>query len=248
MVAIAASWVLNLKLTRDLVVAVSRATIQLLAVGFGLSLLGSASTQLWAWIWAAGMIAVSTSVLARRSPPEVRANRRVPVFGGLLLATCAAGTALLSFGLGVFEYKPITMLVVVGLTIGNAMPSAVLAIKQTHTAAIDRSGEIEALLASGATRKQAVSYLAQRPAKLALTAQVERTKVVGLIALPGAMAGLLLAGTDPIEAVMTQLFVMVMVLGSVALAVIAMSLTIASLVVAPDLRIASWLRSSTAEL
>ena len=51
--------------------------------------------------------------------------------------------------------------------------------------------------------------------KTAITTQIERTKVVGLIALPGAMTGLLLAGIEPMDAVLIQLIVMYMILGSV---------------------------------
>ena len=53
-------------------------------------------------------------------------------------------------------------------------------------------------------------------ARTASIPQTERTKVVGLIALPGAMTGLLLAGVDPIDAVLIQAAVMFLVLGSVA--------------------------------
>ncbi len=156
-------------------------------------------------------------------------------------------TMAVFFGLGAFEYQPITMLVLVGLTIGNAMPGAVLAIKQTHAIALEKQGELEAILAFGSTRRQTISFLAQQPAKLSLIPQIERTKVVGLIALPGAMSGLLLAGTDPIEAVVTQLLVMFMVLGSVALSVLVLTLAMSLLIVTPDLRVASWLSQTRSE-
>ena len=56
-------------------------------------------------------------------------------------------------------------------------------------------------------------FLCPTIVKLAITQQIERTKVVGLIALPGAMTGLLLAGVDPLDAVIIQLIVMYMILG-----------------------------------
>ena len=42
--------------------------------------------------------------------------------------------------------------------------------------------------------------------------------VVGLISLPGAMTGLLLAGVDPFTAIRYQVVVMYMILGAVAVA------------------------------
>ncbi len=245
--AMGASWVLGLRLTKSLVTAVIRATIQLLVVGLALSALLTRDGVFWAWLWVLGMIVMASVVLMRRSPKGFGSGRYIFAVGVGLLGCCTVMTMAVFFGLGAFEYQPITMLVLVGLTIGNAMPGAVLAIKQTHAIALEKQGELEAILAFGSTRRQTISFLAQQPAKLSLIPQIERTKVVGLIALPGAMSGLLLAGTDPIEAVVTQLLVMFMVLGSVALSVLVLTLAMSLLIVTPDLRVASWLSQTRSE-
>ena len=49
-----------------------------------------------------------------------------------------------------------------------------------------------------------------------LIPQIETTKAVGLVVLPGAMTGLILAGVSPLNAVLVQAAVMYLVLGSVA--------------------------------
>ncbi len=77
--------------------------------------------------------------------------------------------------------------------------------------------EIETALALGATRRQAADpYL-----KLALSAGmlpiIDSTKTVGLIQLPGAMTGMILAGAPPLEAVQLQMIVMFMLIGAAAL-------------------------------
>jgi len=46
--------------------------------------------------------------------------------------------------------------------------------------------------------------------------QIETTKAGGLVFLPGAMTGLILAGVKPVEAGLVQAVVMFVVLGSVA--------------------------------
>ena len=48
-----------------------------------------------------------------------------------------------------------------------------------------------------------------------MTPQIESTKAVGLVFLPGAMTGLLLAGVEPSRAVVAQLAIMYLILGSV---------------------------------
>ena len=76
-------------------------------------------------------------------------------------------------------------------------------------------------------------------ARTALIPQIERTKVVGLIALPGAMTGLLLAGVDPIDAVLIQAAVMFLVLGSVATTVSVVTWAVASNSLGDELAIAA---------
>ena len=70
--------------------------------------------------------------------------------------------------------------------------------------------------------------------------QIERTKVVGLIALPGAMTGLLLAGVDPVDAVVIQLIVMYLILGAAAVCVVSVVAAVSRAAVTADLRAAPW--------
>jgi putative ABC transport system permease protein len=49
-----------------------------------------------------------------------------------------------------------------------------------------------------------------------MTPIVDNTKTVGLISLPGAMTGMILAGVSPLEAVQIQIIVMYMLMGAAA--------------------------------
>ena len=52
-------------------------------------------------------------------------------------------------------------------------------------------------------------------------------KTIGLVALPGAMTGMILAGADPLDAVLLQIIVMYMLLFAVSLtAVVVVEMTI----------------------
>jgi putative ABC transport system permease protein len=57
--------------------------------------------------------------------------------------------------------------------------------------------------------------------RTALLPTIDSTKVVGLISLPGAMTGLILAGVDPLTAIRYQIVVMYMILGATTLAALA---------------------------
>jgi putative ABC transport system permease protein len=153
-----------------------------------------------------------------------------------------AVSLLVAFGFGVFEPQPVALVVVAGITLGNVLPTAALAAQQGVSAARDRPQAIESLLALGFDRRLVIREIAPRAARTALIPQVERTKVVGLIALPGALTGLLLAGVDPVDAVVVQLLVMYLVLGSAAVAAVVLVYAVTRGAVLPDLRLAPWVR------
>lgn len=236
--ALGLAWWLDLGIERDVVWASVRAAVQLLAVGLLFSFIFESDLALvLALTWVAVMVTVASIVVRRR------ADHPIP---GLAWASFGAvvGTAGISlavvFGFGVFEWEPVSVVVVAGITIGNAVPSAVLGVNQAVNLCRDRTGEIEAALALGFNRRQVIRFLAPRAARSAVIPQVERTKVVGLIALPGAMTGLLLAGVDPFEAVVIQLVVMYLVLGTAAVCVASVVATVTRASVTNDLRVAHW--------
>jgi putative ABC transport system permease protein len=237
--AIVLSRWLGLRVERSLAWASIRAAAQLLAVGGLLAvILESTVPDLWAWLWVAAMVGVASAVMVHRMPTAPGAW--IPA---VLAVGSSTGVGLaVVFGFGVIPYDPISVVVVAGITIGNAMPHGVLAAKQVTSQARDKPGTLEALLAMGFERGGVVRFLAPESARLALIPQIERTKVVGLIALPGAMTGLLLAGVDPVDAVVIQLLVMYLVLGAAAVTVIVMVLAVTRSTITPRLQVADWVK------
>lgn len=238
--ALALSWWWGMRIEKEVAIASVRAAIQLLAVGVLFTFIFEAdAAMVFALTWVVVMVVVAGIVVRRRAPGTVQ-HLPVAAFGAV------AGTALISllvtFGFGVFDWEPVSVVVVAGITIGNAVPSAVLGAKTAVTTCRDRSGEIEGALALGLNRRQVVRFVAPRAASASILPQVERTKVVGLIALPGAMTGLLLAGVDAFDAVVIQLVVMYLVLGTAAVCVVVLVATVAWASVTNDLHLSDWAR------
>ena len=50
---------------------------------------------------------------------------------------------------------------------------------------------------------------------MSIAPQIEKRKALGIVFLPGAMTGLILAGVDPFDAVLVQLALMYLILGAV---------------------------------
>lgn len=67
---------------------------------------------------------------------------------------------------------------------------------------------------TGRSRLQAFAPHTRGAARTAVIPAVDATKVVGLISLPGAMTGMILAGVEPLTAVRYQIMVMYMLLGA----------------------------------
>ena len=207
---------LKLQIGKPVLLAGLRAAIQLVVVGlFFTAIFDHTYANTWAWIWVITMLGLATFVV----------KKRVPNISGLNLATFLAFGIAISFVLAVIfpfsiiDYTPVNVVVMAGITLGNLLPIAVLAVQQLESQFSTRISEAEALLALGADKKTAVRFLAPKIIRTALTIQIERTRVVGLIALPGAMTGLLLAGVEPLDAVLVQLIVMYMILGSATVTV-----------------------------
>lgn len=235
---IALAWWLRLDVSRDIVVAVARAALQLLAVGAVFTwIFASSGAMVWAWLWVGVMITVATLVIRRRAKQPI--GMLVPL-AALTLGASTGISLAITFGFGVIPLDPVALVVIAGITTGNAMPMAVLGANQATSLCRDNIGEIEAALALGFDRRQVLRFMAPRAARSALIPQIERTKVVGLIALPGAMTGLLLGGVDPVDAVVIQLLVMYLVLGTATLCVVTVVTAIVSAATTPDLRLAPW--------
>jgi len=238
-IVVAVSLWRRLGLERAVLWAAARATVQLLAVGaFFTVIFESRFADLWSVVWVIAMVGIAGAVVSRRTGT----GRDLLVVGLVAVGFTVAVVLAVIFGLGVLAFEAVSVVVIAGITIGNTMPTVVQAVDRTRSQLKESAGQIEAMLALGFDAKESTRRVANDVAKLALVPQIERTKVVGLIALPGAMTGLLLAGTDPFDAVLIQLVVMFLVLGAVALSVIIVTLAMTKRALTPDLRLAQWVR------
>jgi putative ABC transport system permease protein len=213
----------RLDLGRDVVIACALALGQLLLVGVALGLVIGDQRPLWpSWVWVVAMVAYAAWITSRRAP-------EVPGLFGLALVALAAALAVslaVVFGLGVFDLTTRTLVPTAGLIVGNALTSTVVVARRTVEDLRDRRAEVEARLALGLPAEEAARPHVRSALRTALSPQIERTRAVGVVALPGAMTGLLLAGVDPLVAVAVQVVVMYLVLGSAAVvgAVLALGL------------------------
>ena len=203
----------RLGLEREMAFAAARAVTQLLLVGVALTVVIDPERPLiLSWTWVIAMVAFPGDV-ARRRAPEVPRLFALAVLGFAASALVSLGVL---FGLGVFPLEGRTLVPLSGMLIGNSMTATVVVSRRIVEELRDKRAEVEARLALGLPAREAARPYLRSALRTALTPQIETTKATGIVFLPGAMTGLILAGVAPLDAVLVQVVVMYLILGSVS--------------------------------
>jgi len=240
-VAVALSGWQRLHLSRSIVWACTRAAAQLFVVGFALKLvLDPDAPVAWAYVWVVVMVAVAGITIRNRA-------REVPgiwALGTLAMATVVVVSLAVILGLGMFPAEGRTIVPLAGMMVGNSMTASVLVGRRIVGELGDKRDEVEARLALGHSWPDASRPYVRSALRTALVPQIESTKAVGLVFLPGAMTGLVLAGADAADAVTIQLAIMYLILGSVATSITVIGLGLTRRLFTDDHRLRRVVRST----
>ena len=189
------------ELEGDLGIAVLRSFLQLTAVGYVIQAIFDSDSLLLVALLLSVMVGVGTWTARSRARGVPGAT--VPIALGLGVA--AATTVGIVVALGVFDPEPRYLVPVGGMVIGNAMTAAAVALNRLADEVNGQARTIEATLALGATARQATAGLMTRSLRSGMIPVIDQTKTTGIVAFPGAMVGMLLAGAEPVDAVRLQL-------------------------------------------
>ncbi len=199
-------------LEKQMLIATARAFVQLIAIGFALDLIFAADNPFAILLILTIMVSIAGHTSGTRTKGVPHA-RRVALIAISIGASLTLG---LLIGLGIFEFSAQQTIPIAGMVIGNSMNVCTLVMRRIQDEIEARRDEIEAALALGATGRQAVSPYLKTALQSGMTPIIDSTKTVGLIQLPGAMTGMILAGASPLEAVQLQIIVMYMLIGAAA--------------------------------
>ena len=208
--AISRWWEIGLE--QQMLVATVRAFIQLIAIGYALDLIFATDHPLYILLLMGVMAVIGGFTSGQR-------GQGVPHAWLVALTSIVIGAALtlgVLIGFAVFRFTAQEIVPIAGMVIGNSMTVCSLVMTRLRDEIGARQNEIEAALALGATSRQAALPHLRRALQSGMIPMVDSTKTVGLIQLPGAMTGMILAGASPLEAVQLQLIVMYMLIGAAA--------------------------------
>ncbi|MGZ6828026.1 MAG: ABC transporter permease [Mycobacteriales bacterium] len=202
----------QLGLGREVVVAAVRAVVQLVAVGALLGVLFRHAGTPGSLLWVVGMVAVGARVSGGRGRAVPGASRVAAV----ALATGVTTTLGLLVLAQVVDATPRVVVPVGGMVVSAATRGTSVVLLRLGEEAVTARRAVEARLALGLPAAEAFAPHRRTALRTALVTDVDAVKTVGLISLPGAMTGLLLAGVDPLTAIRYQVVVMYMLLSAVA--------------------------------
>jgi putative ABC transport system permease protein len=205
----------GLGLEGDIAIATVRSFVQLLAIGYVLAFVFDGRGALSAVLL---VVMVATASLTAGKRAQRVPSARVVAAAALTAAT--AGTLGVLVGLGIVPLEARAVVPLGSMVLSNAMVATSLVMTGLRDDLAAHRREVEARLSLGHTGHQASLPWQRRSLRAGMLPIVDSTKVVGLVALPGAMTGMILAGAEPLEAIRLQLVVMYMLLGGNAFAAV----------------------------
>jgi len=196
----------EIHLERDLLTALTRGIVQIVAVGSILVLLlrGPRWTSLFAL---AGMIVAAAATSARRA-------KGIPGAFGVSLYAIAFGAGLviaLMAWVGAIDTTISSLIPIGSMLIANSMNTNSLALNRFRSEVEAHAGLVETALALGAGSKETVSPYVQASFHASLIPAIDSLRSLGIVWIPGLMTGMLLSGSSPIYAAVYQFVTLSMI-------------------------------------
>jgi putative ABC transport system permease protein len=204
---------------KDTTFAVVRMTVQLLFVGLYLQVVFRINHWALNLAWVLVMVSVADGAILRGC--RLKARRFAPP----LLLALLAGTLLpaLVF-VGPVLQRPNWLdaqylIPIGGMVLGNCLRADIIGLKHFYEAIATGEKRYEQNLAQGAALHEALHPYFREALEAALMPTVASMATIGLVALPGMMTGIILAGADPLTAIKYQIAIMVAIFSGTAITV-----------------------------
>jgi len=196
----------GIHLESDALIAMVRGLIQIIAVGSILLILLRAPR--WTAVFLLIAMIVAAGATSARRAQGIPDAFKVSAWS----IACGAGSVIaIMTWLGVID-TAITALVPVGsMLIANAMNTNGLALNRLRGDVLAHVGEIETALALGAEARSSLDPYVQSAYEASLIPAIDSLRSLGIVWIPGLMAGMLLSGARPVYAAVYQFVVLAMI-------------------------------------
>ncbi|WP_077357678.1 ABC transporter permease [Virgibacillus halodenitrificans] len=198
----------KLGLERDTIIAAVRSIIQLLAVGYVLQFVFNAENAVYIVLMLLLMIGAATQN-ARKKGASIKGITWKLIVTFLFIEILTQSILL---GLDITPPTAQYVIPISGMVIGNSMVLGILFLNRFTAEMETRQNQTELILSLGGTPKQAIHTQLITSIKASTIPTIESQKTIGLVQLPGMMSGQIIAGADPVQAVLFQLLILFLLL------------------------------------
>ncbi len=213
----------RIPVAKDMALGSVRTFVQLIAVGYALELIFDLESL---WLIALAILIMMTVGAHAASSRIKRSEGVFPVtFAAMIVGSLFTLAAMLLLDIIPLEARYVIPLA--GMIISNSMNASALAIDRLVSDIKGNRPAIETALSLGKSWRVASARFQRDAATTGMISILNFMKTVGIVALPGAMTGMILGGAEPLEAVLLQVIVAYMLLSSVTItSVVSVELTV----------------------
>ncbi|MEI6558403.1 MAG: ABC transporter permease [Rhodospirillaceae bacterium] len=210
---------LELGVARRLVIAALRMVVQLTLVGLVLTTLFALVSPLWTSLAALLMILFAGQEILARQDRRLTGRWAYGLgTGAMLIASILVTLFALTTQLSPTPwYDPRYAIPLLGMVLGNTMTGISLGLQTLTTALVRERAAVEARLALGASRRDALLPPVRLALRSAFMPIINTMAATGVVSLPGMMTGQILSGVAPVEAVKYQILILFLISGGTGL-------------------------------
>lgn len=190
-----------------------RAFVQLVAVGYVLEFIFN-TKSLWLVALSVIIMLVVAAYTSGQRAEHFKNGFRISL---VALSTGSLVTLALMLALRIISPEAQYIIPLGGMIISNAMNATAVTFNRIGSDLKNNKLAIETALSLGKSWQEASREYYRDSVKAGMISILNFMKTVGIVALPGAMTGMILAGISPLKAVLLQIVVAYMLLSSVTI-------------------------------
>lgn len=204
---------LQLNISKQLLIAAIRNVVQLLLVGYILKFVFS-SENFW-FIFGISMIMLLVAGY------EINARQKYPLKRGVGLRIGTSALFISSFAMALIAltiivnptpwYMPQYAIPLLGMLLGNTMNGISLSMDKLNQSVYQQRQIIEQRLMLGQDFREVIHDIRTESIRTGMIPIINSMAIAGLVSLPGMMTGQILSGTPPVEAVKYQILIFMLI-------------------------------------
>ncbi len=204
------SYIKKLGIGKEFAIALAKGGLQLSIIALVLTFLFTIDWWYYPIFILLGLMVIVSGFTSSKRASSMPQAYKITIPAILLGSTSAIVVLIVSRAM---LLQPQFIIPLSGMVFGNTMNICSLSLDRLIREVKMNKGAIETMLSLGASSQQALNEYNNLSIKASLIPTIDSLKTLGIIFIPGAMAGLLIAGTDPLVAAEYQIIVYLMIVG-----------------------------------